>query len=193
MNRNDNAEAAGEISQRRAWAWRMAVLWAFALVVRVLYIRTVDNSSIGSWGDQGGDIALNLLEGRGYVTSYGFIRDLQSFRVPVLPLTLLALWSLFGLNFLIPKLAMAIVSAFTCVLLALLGRRLFNERAGLWAGIAAALCTSLIRWTGTLGAETLATFFLVAGVWLLCDPPARFAPTFRFTPAAICLARHCSR
>jgi energy-converting hydrogenase Eha subunit A len=97
---------------------------------------------------------------------------LQSFRTPVLPFVLYALWVTFGYSILLAKLLMALLSSFTCVLLAILANRLFDARVGWVVGVLAALCTTFIRWSGTLGAETLALFFLIAGVYLFCFPPA---------------------
>ena len=156
-------------------------LFAFALVVRVLYILfATDNTTIGTWYDSGANIALSLLHGKGYVSSWEVCRDFQSFRTPVLPFTLYALWATFGYSIVLAKLLMAVFSALTCVLLALLANRLFDRRVGWATGIAAAFCSSFVRWSGTLGAETLTLFFLVAGVYLLCSSSARFSSWSRF-------------
>lgn len=145
-------------------------LFVFALILRVFYVLfAVDNKTVGSWADSGTSIALSLLHGKGYVSSWEVCRNFQSFRTPVLPFVLYALWATFGYSIVLAKLLMAVVSAATCVCLALLANRLFDTRVGIATGLAAALCTSFIRWTGTLGAETLAQFFLVAGVYALCN------------------------
>lgn len=172
---------------RRVFLLRLALIFLFAFALRVLYITRVDNSGIGSWSDQGGDIALNLLQGRGYVTSYYSFDDLRSFRMPGLPLVLYAIWSVFGYSIVIPKLIMAVVSALSCVLIALLGEKLFNQRVAIMAGLGAALCESFVRWTGTLGAETLAIFFLTGGVLLFCTPPPRLSATWKLVPSGIML------
>lgn len=156
-------------------------LFVFALVLRVLYdVFATDNTTIGTWYDSGANIALSLLHGKGYVSSWEVCRNFQSFRTPVLPFTLYALWATFGYSIILAKLLMAVVSAFTCVLLALLGNRLFDARVGWVAGVAAALCSSFVRWAGTLGAETLTLFFLLAGVYLFCSSSARLSSLQRF-------------
>ena len=156
-------------------------LFVFALLLRVLYdVFATDNTSIGTWYDSGANIALSLLQGKGYVSSWEVCRDFQSFRTPVLPFTLYGLWATFGYSILLAKLLMAVVSALTCVLLALLGNRLFDARVGCVAGVAAALCSSFVRLAGTLGAETLTLFFLVAGVYLFCSSSTRLSSLWRF-------------
>jgi 4-amino-4-deoxy-L-arabinose transferase-like glycosyltransferase len=71
----------------------------------------------------------------------------------------------------------AAAGAAVCVLVALLGRRLFDARAGLLAGWIAALDPYAIYFTGTLLSETLFTLGLVAYVLLLLlmieTPPPR--------------------
>jgi hypothetical protein len=149
------------------------IIFFLALSLRALYIFTCDNSSMGTWADQGGDIALNMLRGRGYVTSWDIFVDRRSFRMPVMPLTLYAIWSVVGYNLLIAKLVMAVLSAVTCVLVALLTQRLFN-RAAIFVGIAAAVFPNSIYWTGTVGTETLTSFALCLGILLLASPKLRF-------------------
>ncbi len=163
MNKPNQA-ASPEVSPL---SWRFLLsLFSFALVVRVLYILfATDNTTLGTWADSGANIALSLLHGKGYVSSWEVCRNFQSFRTPVLPFTLYAVWAIFGYSIVLAKLLMALLSALTCVILALLANRLFDTRVGWTTGIMAALCTSFIRWSGTLGAETLALFFLVAGVY----------------------------
>lgn len=176
------SENTAAVLQKTTLSFRALMgIFVFALFFRVLYIWfAVDNSSMGGWYDSGANIALNMMEGRGYVASWEVCRDFQSFRTPVLPLVLYAVWSVLGFKIVAAKLVMALFSAATCVLLSLIATRLFDARVGLAAGIATAICTSLIRWTGTLGADTLAVFFLVAGVYYFCCPSPRFSSGARF-------------
>jgi hypothetical protein len=149
------------------------LIFLLALALRTLYVFTSDNSSMGTWADEGGDIALNMLQGQGYVTTWGIFVNRRSFRMPGMPLTLYAIWSVVGYNLLIAKLAMVGLSAVTCILVALLTQRLFKRGAAL-AGIAAAVFPNSIYWTGTLGSETLAAFALCLGILLLASPAVRF-------------------
>ncbi len=173
---------------------RRFVVWVFALALalRVLYISVaVDNSTIGSWLDAGPDISLHLLRGQGYVSSWDICQNFRSFRTPGWPLTLWAIWSVFGYSVLVPKLFLAALSALSCVFVALLGAHLFDARVGRLAGLLAAFCTTLIRWTGTLGMETLAVFCITLGVYWVCVPPARLPASWRFVPAGLALGLLC--
>lgn len=173
----------------------LVLLFFFALALRVIYVCfAVDNTTIGTWLDAGPDISLHLLHGHGYIMSWDIAQDFRSFRTPGWPLTLYALWKVFGYSLLIPKLFLAFLSALTCVLIAVLGAHLYDERVGRWAGFLMAICTTLIRWTGTLGMETLAVFTLVLGVTLVCVPQSRLSTNWRYVAAGsvlgwLCLTR----
>src|SRR5262245_22444982 len=117
------------------WTLSVAVIAFTGFALRIGWIFTVDNSSIGSWADEGAGIDLNMLAGKGYVYSYGAIPPSRSFRVPVFPLTLFLLWSIAGVNLLFTKAVMAVFSTANIVLAGLIGRELFNQSAGLMAGI----------------------------------------------------------
>ena len=123
--------------------------------------------------------------------SWDIAQNFHSFRTPGWPLTLYALWKVFGYSLLIPKLFLAFLSALSCVLVAVLGAHLYDERVGRWAGFLMAICTTLVRWTGTLGMETLAVFTLVLGVTLICVPYSRLSTNGRYLLAGLALGLLC--
>lgn len=166
---------------------RLLALFVIAFGVRLLYISRLDNSTIGTWGDQGADIALNMLHGRGYVMSFGLCQNFHSFRMPAAPLLLYGVWSVVGFNVLAAKVAMAIISALTCVIVVKLGERLFDERTAWLAGLAVAIIPEFIRWSGTLGAENIAMFFLAAGAyaWTIATPSRWLLSGILLTVAAL--------
>lgn len=169
----------------------LLLLFATALAVRVLYVCfAADNTTIGTWMDAGPAISLNLLHGRGYVMSWDIAQNFRSFRTPGWPLLLYGIWSVVGCNLLAPKLVLALLGALSCLWITLLGARLFDARVGALAGWGMAFCTTLIRWTGTLGMETLAVFCLTLGVYLVCAPPARLG-LWRYLPAGLALGLLC--
>ena len=103
-------------------------------------------------------IARNWLAGKGFRETSGR----QASRAPGYPVFLAACHSL-GLQR--PQgiyLVQAAADSAMCVLLALLGRRLFGDTAGFLAGCIAAICPFFIFYTGFLLAETLFTLGLVA-------------------------------
>src|SRR5207302_1843836 len=84
-----------------------------------------------------------------------------------MPLFLYGIWTVFGVNLLVAKLFIALFAALNVVLVAMVARRLFDERAALLAAAAAAFYPGFIYWTGTLGSETLTMTFLLATVLCL--------------------------
>lgn len=63
------------------------------------------------------------------------------------------------------RLSQGLIDAGACLAVYGLGRRLFNERAGLFAALWMALDLRFIIQTGEIGTETLFIFFLVASSW----------------------------
>jgi 4-amino-4-deoxy-L-arabinose transferase-like glycosyltransferase len=159
------------------------LIFAVALAIRLTYISLQDNRDWANWGDEGPQIALNLLLGKGYTFTYSIYEECRSFRVPVWPLTLYLIWLVTGFSILAAKVVTAVISSGTCVVLYFLGRRLFHDGAGLLAGLVAAVFPTLVYWSGTLSSETLAIFLMVLGVSLLCSGE-RLA---RVAAAGLCL------
>ncbi|MEN9979818.1 MAG: tetratricopeptide repeat protein [candidate division WOR-3 bacterium] len=94
-----------------------------------------------------------------------FINDAY-FRAPLYPLFLGMLYRLFGVNFFLVRLVQALLGSAGCVLLVLLGRRLFDERTGFYAGLAMAVYPLLIFFDGELLIPVLLIFLLLAGFLL---------------------------
>jgi hypothetical protein len=160
--------------------FRRGLLFVFvlAVVLRAGFVVATHSDTLGTntwyWGDEGADIARNILDGRGYVMSYKpldvpgeLFENVRSFRMPVLPLVLAGLWSLVGYNVLAAKFLMVFVSSMNCVLAGALGARWAGPRAGVLAAGLSAVFPNFIYWTGTLGAETLTMAFLLAGTLAL--------------------------
>lgn len=127
----------------------------FALAVRVAWVLINDdglNSNKG-WRDDGSEIALNMLHGKGYVYDWEFSGLFQSFRMPGLPLFLYMLWRMFGYNVLATKIVLAVISSFTVYLVARLGERMYSRRVGLIAAGITAVLPNAFYWTNSLGGE----------------------------------------
>ena len=78
------------------------------------------------------------------------------------PLYLTALYKVFGVNIMIPRIIKALLSAFTCYLLYKLASRTFGENIGRMAGIMCALMPNLIIYCGYHLKETEMVFLEVA-------------------------------
>lgn len=95
-----------------------------------------------------------------------FIRDAY-FRAPLYPLFLGLLYRLFGVGMLAPRLVQAGIGAIGCGLLFLCGRRLFDSRTGLIAGLGMAVYPLLVYYDGELLLEGLLVALVLAGFALL--------------------------
>lgn len=118
-------------------------------------------------------MAESLLRGEGF-TAYG---SMLHRRMPGYPFFIAGLYAVFGVHALVVQLAQCLLFAGTCWLVQDIGRGLFTERVGLFAGALCALHPSLLRYVGDLHLETLFTFCITLSVWLSC----RFYhhPTFK--------------
>ena len=95
-------------------------------------------------------------------------------RMPLYPLLLAGIQSIFGNAPRAVAVAQAILDAGTCALIAALGA-LIAPRVGLLAGILAAFCMTLIVLSSQVLTDTLFVFFLALG--LLCTARFLLAPT----------------
>lgn len=85
-----------------------------------------------------------------------------TFRSPLWPFILAAIYALTGEHNLYPRLFYCVLGSGTCVLIYLLTRTLFQRRIALVTGIVAALYPGLFIWDGWLYSESLFTFCLTA-------------------------------
>lgn len=118
-------------------------------------------------------MAESLLRGEGF-TAYG---SMLHRRMPGYPFFIAGLYAVFGVHALVVQLAQCLLFAGTCWFVQDIGRSLYTERVGLFAGALCALHPSLLRYVGDLHLETLFTFCITLSVWLSC----RFyrQPTFK--------------
>jgi tetratricopeptide (TPR) repeat protein len=93
--------------------------------------------------------------------------ELAFFRGPVYALILAAFYWIFGHDVLIPRIFQAILGAMSCVLVALIARKLFDRKVAILAGFIAALCGSLIYFDGEILVTSLVVFFNLLVVLLL--------------------------
>lgn len=91
-----------------------------------------------------------------------FIADAY-FRAPLYPFFLALLYRIFGVDFFVVRLVQAVLGAVSCGLLFLLGKRLFDRRTGLAAGLLMALYPLFIYFDGELLIPVLLIFLILAG------------------------------
>ena len=108
-----------------------------------------------------GEMGKSLARGEGLL-QYGV---LLRRRAPLYPLVIGGLYSLFGENPLWVQLLQCLLAAGTCWLAYDMGRRIFNERTGVVAGVMCGLHPLMLRYIADLHLETLLTFLFTLTVW----------------------------
>ena len=112
------------------------------------------------------EIAANLLAGEGFVARenwFGF--DMRSWRAPLYPGFLAAVYGLFGSSHVPVKIAQSLLGAATAVLVYAIARAI-RPQAALVAGVAASLYLPLVASASEVMTETLFTFLLVLALYL---------------------------
>ena len=112
------------------------------------------------------EIAANLLAGEGFVARdnwFGY--DMRSWRAPLYPGFLAAVYGLFGFSHVPVKIAQSLLGAATAVLVYAIARAV-RPQAALVAGAAASLHLPLVAGASEVMTETLFTFLLVLALYL---------------------------
>lgn len=94
----------------------------------------------------------------------GHVVQAAVYRPPGWPLLLATLWHVTGANIGAARLLLVVLGTLLAVLVALVARRLFGERAGLAAGVLAALCPPLIAVGASLESETFFSVLVLGAV-----------------------------
>ncbi len=138
------------------------IIFAAALALRLLYVLNVHEGLVFPDEQCYWRVAQNFLDGRGLVLD----QSLQVVRAPIYPLVLAGFQHLFRDNLLPLRVAQAVVSALTCVLIFALGRAFAGQVCGAAAGAVAAVYPFFVFYTSVALSETLFMFELV--LWMLC-------------------------
>jgi len=154
-------------------------VFAFALVVRLIALWAASDAVLVKDEIAYAVRAEALLDGEGYVGSYQSwvrhpgreIMELPqypgAYQPPGYPTFMAGVMAIGGRSLLAVKLTQCVLSAASCVLVLLLGRRWFGERAGRIAAWMCAVYPNLIAYSHLLWSETLFIFELLLLVWLL--------------------------
>jgi 4-amino-4-deoxy-L-arabinose transferase-like glycosyltransferase len=144
-------------SPRRMWHVALGALFALALAVRWAYNLTVARDYVPQH-----DAAIYVALARHIVRWGCYCVDAPgqptTYRPPVFPLFLAGVNLLGGTSSLAMRLALSVVGALTCVVVALIARELFGARVGLLAGLIAATYPQLFLFDAWLYSESLAIF-----------------------------------
>jgi len=139
-----------------------SVVALLALAVRLGYLLEVQDGPL---------FATPVLEAAQYVAaSPGPLGALPASLAPVY-LMLLALLRLVGESLWWPRLFQVLVGSASCVLIWLIGRRIFPPGVALAASLAATAYGPLVYYGGELLPGTIAVFFVLLLLWLLLETP----------------------
>ena len=168
------------------------LLWLAALGVRLLYIEQSQTSPFFDYPLVDAKTYTDAAERMG-VQGHWDGGDAPFWQPPLYPYFLGFLYALFTPGYYLPRLVQAAISACNCVLLYLLGCRLFSHCLGLAAAIAAALYGPLVFFTGEFLPPPLALFFdlllLLTLPWAMAGRPRRLlVPGFCLGLAALAVA-----
>ena len=89
------------------------------------------------------------------------------YQAPLYPYFLGVVYSLIGRDLLLVRIIQAAIGSVSCVLLASAARRLFNDAAGIVAGLLLALWAPAIFFDGLLQKSVLDVFFVCLMIWLI--------------------------
>ncbi len=140
-------------------AWVAILIVAAAFLVRVLFnVYVVGMQQVGLElfpdGKDYDALGLSLAAGTGFA-----IHSVpNTFRPPGYPLFLAALYMIFGHSYVAVKIAQSLLGALTCLMIFLIGQRLFSKRVGVIAATIATVYPLLVVYTGFLLSEALFVF-----------------------------------
>ena len=155
-----------------------ACILALALVLRLAWVAYMEfrvGQLYGPDAKSYHELALSLLDGHGLqkwdyeglFTNPKQSMIVYSFRPPLLPVFLAGVYGVAGPRVWVARIAMALLSAATCVAVARIARRLFTPRAALAAGLLMAVYPKLIYYSGMIVTENLYVLLLACSIWLL--------------------------
>lgn len=158
-------------------------LFACALFVRILFnvsVTGMENAGLELFpdGKEYDALGLSLANGSGYEQHH--VPDTS--RPPGYPFFLAAVYALFGHSIIAVKVLQSILDAAACVMILLIGERLFMRRVGVIAGCLAAGYPFLVVYTGFMLSEGL--FIFLSTVFLYTLVRLRETFSLRWVAAA---------
>jgi tetratricopeptide (TPR) repeat protein len=133
----------------------VGLVFGVALVVRLIYVWQISSMPFfdtpiidAAMYDR---TAMNLLQ--------SVVEQKPFYHAPLYSYFLALIYGIFGHDYLFPRLVQSVIGAVNCVMVGLIGKRLFGGREGLLAGCIAALYGPFIHFEGELLRPVLIIFF----------------------------------
>ena len=145
----------------------IVVLLAAATLVRVGYVLNIKISPLNDMRVFE-KAALSVMK-NGLGSGYHY-----ACQPPVYPLLLASFFSLFGHSYLVPRLFQALTGSGICLLLFLIGKRLFGARVAFIILFLSAFYPDFISYSGVLLAETPSIFLFLLLIYLLLEKKSPF-------------------
>ncbi|MDD4953553.1 MAG: glycosyltransferase family 39 protein [Candidatus Omnitrophica bacterium] len=140
------------------------LIFTLSLALGVSYVLFSPQSKLSPDAQEYDTLGWSLSRSDGYQIEPG---EPDLTREPLYPFFLSIFYSLFGHNYFIVRVAQAAINALTCVLILLIGRRVFGHKAGLISALIASAYPAFIAYTGYILTENIFTFLLILAVFLL--------------------------
>ena len=136
----------------------LSVVFAIALIVRLIYVWQISSMPFFDAPIIDAEMydrsAMNLLQ--------SVVAKKPFYQAPLYSYFLALIYRMFGHDYLFPRLIQSAMGAINCVMVALVGKRLFGGSQGLLAGCIAALCGPLIYFDGELLRPVLIIFLTLS-------------------------------
>ncbi len=149
--------------------WKDRILFlsivAGAFILRLIYIYQYRDNPIFDKPIM--DPLYHAQWARAFVEGKSFMEGMPFFRAPLYPWFLGTCFSLFGEDYLIPRIIQGAMGALSCGLVFVIGRRLFGRIVGAAAGIVAATYWLFLYFEGELLIVPLIVFLDLLFLWLL--------------------------
>lgn len=138
-----------------------------AAIMRLAYVFFYPQIPVICDPEQYDDIAMSLMQSRGFPISKIGNEYTGITRPPGYPLFLALIFNIFGHNYQSVRIIQALLDSLTCLIIFCLGRTVFNSKVGRIAAICYAFYTPPIIFTGLLYTETLFTLILSVSVFFM--------------------------
>jgi tetratricopeptide (TPR) repeat protein len=140
----------------------LCVVFAIALIVRLIYLWQISSMPL---------FEAPIIDAEMYDLSamkilQSAVEEKPFYQAPLYSYFLALIYRIFGHAYLVPRLFQSGIGAFNCVMVALIGKRLFGGRQGLAAGLIAALYGPFVYFEGELLRPVLIILFTLS--MILC-------------------------